>query len=472
MGHMGYPRSRTIDPAASAVYHCISRCARRAFLLADPARADWIVRRLGLLASAFAVDVLEYAVLSNHLHLVLRVRPELAWCWTDEEVVRRWSLLHATGGAEASPEKRLSTAPDEATVDLWRGRLADLGWFHKELKEPCARLWNREDGMEGCSYWQGRYAAKAALDDAALICQALYVLLNPVRAGVERAVGESELTSMGRRMRAIVAELRAGGHADVRAAFESRVDWGPWTPVFPCDPGSAAALADSEYARRVARGRHRASIRRATRREGETLLQLAAHAPAEELVPLARGEGHAPRHRLRPRAGGSPTVDVRESEACWLTATENPFAPDRFGQRGAEPIVSGMTLGAVLRLADEEGRRARPDKRGRIATEEPPALEAYRKMATAASPDLGDGRQMVPRCVGWLSELDAGARVAAEVATEAMARDRERLGALVAAHGGVRVCWFGTASGGRASLGAEASRRSAVRVVGVRPTAA
>ena len=59
-------------------------CVRRAWLAGqDPLtgknfslRKEWIRRRLEALASAFAVDVLSCATLSNHMHQILRNRLE------------------------------------------------------------------------------------------------------------------------------------------------------------------------------------------------------------------------------------------------------------------------------------------------------------------------------------------------------------------------------------------------------------
>ena len=39
------------------------------------------------------VDVLGYAIMSNHFHVVLRNRPDLIAAWTDEEIARRWWQL-------------------------------------------------------------------------------------------------------------------------------------------------------------------------------------------------------------------------------------------------------------------------------------------------------------------------------------------------------------------------------------------
>lgn len=503
---MGFPRSRTVDPTVCAVYHCVSRCARRDFLIADAVRAAWIVQRLEFLASIFAIDVLEYSLPSNHIHLILRLQPELAWCWTGEEVAARWLLLRAAGPMGVAvdpsdvptPEEICDAAADAVTIDDWRARLADLGWFHKELKEPCARAWNREDHMEGCAFWRGRYTAKVALDDAALVCQALYVLLNPIRAGTESAVGVSERTSIGKRMRAIMAEIRAGKHEDAVARFGSRVDQGQWTPIFPCDPGSVVDLSDEEYSKRVARGKFRTSVRQAMRKDAETIARLATDAPVEELVPVVlpgasetRRPAPLPRHRLKPRASSMPPADVRPHEASWLTALENPFARSRLGtsEGPAVPILPGMTLGAMIRLADEEGRRERPDKKGRIAAETPNALDAFRAMALGEEAQSPAETPVAASPASWLDGLAEELRAVVTDAIETMTRHRALIASLVEAKaatsdeaspaetpGGVdhpdhRVRWFGSACGNGASLETEAERRATARVVAARPVA-
>jgi hypothetical protein len=53
-------------------YHCITRCVRRAFLLAEGPldRREWIKLRLKELADIFAVAVGGFSVMDNHLHVV------------------------------------------------------------------------------------------------------------------------------------------------------------------------------------------------------------------------------------------------------------------------------------------------------------------------------------------------------------------------------------------------------------------
>ncbi len=56
-------------------------------------RREWIRRRMELLASVLGVDVLCYSILSNHMHLILRSRPDVVAAWSDREVAVRWLHL-------------------------------------------------------------------------------------------------------------------------------------------------------------------------------------------------------------------------------------------------------------------------------------------------------------------------------------------------------------------------------------------
>jgi hypothetical protein len=84
-----------VDIATTRWHHCVTRCVRRAFLLGEGPldRKEWIDQRLEELAKTFAVSVGGSSVMDNHLHLLVRLDPEIASGWTDEEVVRRWGRL-------------------------------------------------------------------------------------------------------------------------------------------------------------------------------------------------------------------------------------------------------------------------------------------------------------------------------------------------------------------------------------------
>ncbi len=65
-------------------------------------RREWIRQRLEKLASVFAIDVLTYAILSNHLHVVIRNRPDVVKTWSDKEVALRWLQIFPGNGLRNS----------------------------------------------------------------------------------------------------------------------------------------------------------------------------------------------------------------------------------------------------------------------------------------------------------------------------------------------------------------------------------
>ena len=52
-------------------------------------RKSWIEHRLEELAQIFSVAVAGFAILDNHWHLLVRLDPEVARGWSDEDIVRR-----------------------------------------------------------------------------------------------------------------------------------------------------------------------------------------------------------------------------------------------------------------------------------------------------------------------------------------------------------------------------------------------
>ena len=92
---MTIARRQVIDVSVTRWYHCMSRCVRGASLLCDgPSdRKAWIENRIEELAQIFALGVGGFSVMDNHLHLLLRLEPEVAAGWSDDDVVRRWGRL-------------------------------------------------------------------------------------------------------------------------------------------------------------------------------------------------------------------------------------------------------------------------------------------------------------------------------------------------------------------------------------------
>jgi REP element-mobilizing transposase RayT len=214
-----YSRRQIVVEGQIGVYHCIARCVRRAFLCGvDPLtgkdhehRKYWVRDRMRKLASIFAIDVCGYAVMSNHMHVVLRIRPDLADTWTDEEIAVRWMRLHpprdpVTGRAAEPAECDLNAIiANPERVALLRKQLASLSLFMGRLSEPIARRANREDGCTG-RFWEGRFKSQALLDEAAILSCSVYVDLNPVRAGIAELPEQSEFTSAFDRIRSLLTK--------------------------------------------------------------------------------------------------------------------------------------------------------------------------------------------------------------------------------------------------------------------------
>ena len=230
---MTVPRSELVDVEVTPWYHLISKTVRGGFLLGQGQtdRKQWIEDRLQELASIFALEVAGFAALDNHLHVLVRLSPEVAADWSDEEVVRRWARLFPPRGRKRKPiavtkQWVRQQVQDKKHVRTLRERLCELGWFMKCLKEPLARLANREDGCEG-AFWQPRYKSIAILDEEALLACCAYIDLNPLAAGLVQVPEKSPHTSI--RQQGRLQDLQAARQGSVIAARVARgMERGLW----------------------------------------------------------------------------------------------------------------------------------------------------------------------------------------------------------------------------------------------------
>ena len=212
---MARPRSHIAPPDAAGAYHCVQRCVRRAFLCGIDRytgqsfehRKAWIESRIRLVGECFAVAIDAYAVMSNHVHLVLRIDPGIAAAWCDDEVASRWVRLFPPQENEDAAEehKRQRLLSDPERIDILRRRLGSLSWLMRCLVEPVARRANREDGCKG-RFWEGRYKCQALCDERALLAAMAYVDLNPIRAGMADTLEGSTHTSIAERISAATIE--------------------------------------------------------------------------------------------------------------------------------------------------------------------------------------------------------------------------------------------------------------------------
>ena len=338
------------------IAHCIQRCVRRAFLAGKDAasgknyehRREWIRHRMELLASAFGIDVLNYAVMSNHVHSVLRTRPDIVNVWSDEEVATRWLRLF--------PGKRLEDYLGEPTkqqiakelsdakrmIEL-RKRLSSISWFMRAVSEPIARKANKEDNCTG-RFWEGRFKAQKIVDEAGLLACAMYVDLNPVRAAMAECPDHSLFTSAHDRIHA------QRGSQRIAAALEFE----------PARVDEESILQQMERAKV---SRDKKELARLQKCLGELRKENQKNSDKKKVTSkLTNAPG------LKPIDAWLAPLQINERDEVG----PNPHVG---GTRASDKGFLSMTLAEYSTLLDWTGREGRADKRGKIPEDLQPILE-------------------------------------------------------------------------------------------------
>jgi len=239
-----------ISIADTPYYHITSRCVRRAYLCGEDHysgksyehRRQWIVDRIRLLSSLFAMDICAYAVMSNHYHLALKVCPEQLEDLSEDDIMDRWCALfkgpllvqnYRNGEALKAHER----AAVSEIAEVWRKRLASVSWFMRCLNQPIARQANKEDGCTG-KFWESRFNSQALKSEEALLSCMAYVDLNPLRADMAETPETSDYTSIKERIHA---------EFDLEAAIEDQIACGdildfqsPLKPLLHFDGNTSA----------------------------------------------------------------------------------------------------------------------------------------------------------------------------------------------------------------------------------------
>ena len=171
-------RREVIDESEVGVYHLWGRTVRRAFLIGkDPVtgrdyshRKDVFEKRLELLLSLFSIECLDSAALDNHIHLIVRNRPDLAALLTDWQVAERWLRLKRGDLDLLAPPTRMAIdglVANAKKLRKIRRRLSSISWFMAYLREPLAKRFNFEDKVSGC-FWAGRFGAERLTTETSL----------------------------------------------------------------------------------------------------------------------------------------------------------------------------------------------------------------------------------------------------------------------------------------------------------------
>jgi REP element-mobilizing transposase RayT len=283
--------------------------------------------------------------MSNHLHLVLRIRPDLAQRWSDDEVALRWLRLHPPRNAEGKPVEpqdhdlaALKAKPGR--IAQLRERLASLSWFMRSLCEPIARRANKEDQTSG-RFWSGRFRSLALLDEAAVLACSVYVDLNPIRAEIAETPEDSAFTSAYDRIQARRERASKPATRDRALADQPCETSDAWLCEFTLDEGNPDPVDRSGESVPIS-----------------ALGTSVASEPdqAAKVVPAPQSVGSASSTSSPPPSEGVPLRVV---------------FPSRASNRG----YLAMELDKYLSLLDWTGRQLRASKRGAIPEHLAPILD-------------------------------------------------------------------------------------------------
>lgn len=202
-----------------AVYHCISRVVGGEALLGD--REKEKLRQMLWAQAAFSgLEVLTYCLMSNHIHLLLRVPGTVVA--TDGQLVERALRFYGPQSPYVQTLQQALRVSGSLPEDLRAGlvrRRGDVSVFMKELKQRFSRWYNQQHRRFG-TLWAERFRSLVVEDQpGALRAVAAYVDLNPVRAGL--VVDPKDYRWSG------YAEAVAGHELARRglASFHGKPDW-------------------------------------------------------------------------------------------------------------------------------------------------------------------------------------------------------------------------------------------------------
>lgn len=236
---MRRPRCERMPLGRAGIWHVVSRCVRRQRLLEAKGRREWLSGSLASWFPVLAVDCLGYALMGNHVHLILRARPDVAGGWTSEDVRRRLAAMRmvSDGRVPHPGEVRPGPGLGRDALTAARKRLCHPGPMLRAVKEGFARRLNRMEQNSG-HVWESRYHDVALLDAGGVLACQVYVDLNPFRAGLVEIPCDSAFCSARHRVRvdesaadAALGRLlvRAPGHPLLDEKGQPLGSWS-WTP--------------------------------------------------------------------------------------------------------------------------------------------------------------------------------------------------------------------------------------------------
>ncbi|NCD31796.1 MAG: hypothetical protein EOL87_00095 [Spartobacteria bacterium] len=185
--YIGCMRRKRIKRARLAYYHCMTRVVGRQMLLGSSEKEHMrvLIRKV---EGFTGVQVLTYALMTNHIHLLLK-EPERDTVVDEDVLVERMRSLYSEEEMEevllrwADWRAQGNRIAVEEDMMRYRRRMHDISEFMKTLKHRFSFWYNRRNDRKG-TLWSERFKSVLVEGGDALRTVAGYIEMNPVRAGL------------------------------------------------------------------------------------------------------------------------------------------------------------------------------------------------------------------------------------------------------------------------------------------------
>jgi len=207
-------------------WHLITRVVDRSFVLQRKEREKMIeiIRNYEFFCG---VKVLSYCIMTNHLHLLVEVPPKKKGASveiSDDELLARLKRLYSPEAYRDAKwmlehlRKEKSQVAAEAFKAKFTCRMHDVSEFMKGVKQNFSRWFNRTHNRVG-TLWESRFKSVVVEDGFALRVMAVYIDLNPVRAGMVERPEDYRWSSYGEAMLPVAKGKVGGGRELARSGI-------------------------------------------------------------------------------------------------------------------------------------------------------------------------------------------------------------------------------------------------------------
>ena len=174
--------ARMIIPDEKAVYHVMTRTALDGLPFGDLEK-DEFVRIIRVFSKIYFTEILGFAIMGNHIHIVLRMFPD--HYFTDTEIKKRFQTYYGE-------DSMVSRKKIKELRDKW----SSLSEYMKDVKQTFSRYYNKLHDRRG-TLWGERFKSLIVENGETLINCLAYVDLNAVRAGIVERPEEYRWCSLG-----------------------------------------------------------------------------------------------------------------------------------------------------------------------------------------------------------------------------------------------------------------------------------